>query len=72
MNVDNHNSQFSCTIDEQLLDKVTEHKDLEVVFDNVLKFHSHMSTIALYWVVNYTDYSITKIALCDNRICLVW
>ena len=44
MHVGNHNPQFSCTIDGQLLDELTEHKDLG---DNVLKFNSHMSVIAL-------------------------
>jgi len=47
MHVGNHNPQFSYTIDGQLLDKVTEHKDLGVVFDYVLKYHSHASTKAL-------------------------
>ena len=46
MQLGNHNPQFSYTIDGQLLDKITEHKDLGVVFDKVLKFHSHVSTIA--------------------------
>ena len=33
----NHNPHFSYTIDWQVLSKVTEHKDLGVVFDDVLK-----------------------------------
>ena len=40
MHVDNHNPQFSCTIDGQILDEVTEHKGFGVVFDNAWKFHS--------------------------------
>jgi len=46
MHMGTHNPQFSYTIDGQFLDEVTEHKDLGVVFDNVLKFHSHVSTMA--------------------------
>ena len=45
MHVGNHTPQFSYTINRQPLEEVTEHKDLGVVFDNMLKFHSHVSTI---------------------------
>ena len=38
----NHNPH---TIDWQVFSEVTEHKDLGVVFDDVLKFHSHVFTI---------------------------
>ena len=45
MHVGSHNPQFSYSINGQLLEEVTEHKDLEVVFDNMLKFHSYVSMI---------------------------
>ena len=45
MHVCNNNPQFSYTINGQPLEEVTEHKDLGVVFDNMLKFHSHLSMI---------------------------
>jgi len=45
MHVGNHNPQISYTINGQPLEEVTEHKDLGVVFDNMLKFHSHVSMI---------------------------
>ena len=47
MHVGNHNPWFSYSIDGQVLNEVTEHKDWGVVFDHVLKFHSHVSTIVL-------------------------
>ena len=40
----NHNPPFSNTIDGPFLEEVTERKDLGVVFDDMLKFHSCMST----------------------------
>ena len=45
MHMGNHNPQFSYTINGQPLEEVTEHKDLGVVLDNMLKFHSHVSMI---------------------------
>ena len=45
MHVGNHNPHFSYTIDWQVLSEVTERKDLGVVFDGALKFHSHVFTV---------------------------
>jgi len=42
MHVGNCNPHFSYNIDGQLLEKVTKHKDLGVVFDKMMKFHSHV------------------------------
>jgi len=39
------NSVQLYTTDGQPLNEITEHKDLGVVFDKMLKFHSHVSMI---------------------------
>jgi len=47
MHVGNHNLQFSYTIDGQAQMKLLNTKKLGMVFDHMLKFHSHVSTLVL-------------------------
>ena len=42
VHVGNHNPHFSYTIDGQLLDEVTEHKDMGAEFDDkTMEFHAY-------------------------------